>query len=266
MDTMTEYIDLNATSTYLQVNTIKALTNGYLKAVNIQPGQKVEAGKIAFVMKTKEAQALGNTINALDTSFRFSGVMNIRAAVSGYVQELNHQVGDYVQDGEQLAVLTDSKSFGFILNVPFELRKYVQPGQNISIALSDGTNLPGTVSSTLPSVDSVSQTQQVLVHVNAASFIPRNIIGKVRIIKTSRQHVQSLPRQAILSDESQTDFWIMKMIDSVTAVKVPVIKGMEVNGRIEVIAPLFSAGDRVITTGNYGLADTAKVKIIGTAK
>src|SRR6266478_1535824 len=68
-----EYTDLNATSTYLQTNFIKASANGYLKLVNVHKGQSVNAGQLVFKLKTKEAEALGNTINTLDSSFHFSG-------------------------------------------------------------------------------------------------------------------------------------------------------------------------------------------------
>ncbi|MCW3118637.1 MAG: HlyD family efflux transporter periplasmic adaptor subunit, partial [Chitinophagaceae bacterium] len=65
-----------------------------------------------------------------------------------------------------------------------------------------------------------------------------------------------------LSDESQTNFWVMKMMDSVTAVKVPVTTGMESDGKVEIMKPLFTTGDQILISGNYGLADTAKVKIV----
>jgi len=52
------------------------------------------------------------------------------------------------------------------------------------------------------------------------------------------------------------------MIDSVTAVKIPVTRGIETGGKVEILQPLFSTGDQVLISGNYGLADTAKVKIV----
>jgi len=54
----------------------------------------------------------------------------------------------------------------------------------------------------------------------------------------------------------------MKMIDSVTAVKVPIRKGIETNERVEILSPPLGPGDKILLTGNYGLGDTAKVKII----
>src|SRR2546423_511747 len=78
-----------------------------------------------FTLKTKEAQSIGNTISALDSSFKFSGIIPVRAGTSGYVAEVDHQAGDYVQEGEQLAVINDVNSFVFMLNLPYELRPYV---------------------------------------------------------------------------------------------------------------------------------------------
>lgn len=260
--TLSDYAELNATSAYLQSNFIKASAAGYLQSVQVKLGQSVRAGQQAFVLQTKEAHALGNTINDLNPSFHFSGLIRIRAAAGGYIQELNHQPGDYVQDGEQLAVLSDAKSFGFVLNLPYELRRYVSTGQALQLDLPDGTHLNGTVSSIMPQVDSVSQTQSVLIKVPAGTGVPQNLIAKVQIVKGQKRNVPSLPKAAILTDDAQANFWVMKMIDSVRAVKVPVIKGMETADRVEIVRPQFAPGDKILLTGNYGLPDTARVKIV----
>lgn len=260
--TLKDYAELNATSSFLQTNFIKASANGYIKSVNVHLGQMVNAGQLTFILKTKEAEALGNSINKLDPSFHFSGLINIKATASGYIQELNHQAGDYVQDGEQLAVLTDTKSFGFIMNLPYELRRYVSGGKILDVELPDGTILQGRVDRILPNVDSASQTQGVLIRVASKGTIPQNLIAKVRIVKSEKQNAVTLPKAAVLTDEAQNNFWVMKMLDSATAVKIPVIKGMETADRVEIIRPQFQSGDRILLSGNYGLPDTAKVKIL----
>ncbi len=259
---LNDYIELNATSSYQQSNYIKASANGYLKAVHVKLGQKVQAGQLAFILQTKEAHALGNTINKLGPGFNFSGVISIKASTSGYIQSLDHHVGDYVQDGEQLAVLADLKSFGFILNLPVELRQYIANGKTVEIELPDGTHLQGIVTNILPNVDSVSQTQSVLIKVNNSSILPQNLIAKVHIVKAKKTNAISLPKSALLTDDAQTNFWVMKMIDSITAVKVIVVKGMETKDRVEILRPQFSANDKILLTGNYGLPDTTKVIIM----
>ncbi len=262
MDAMVDYVDLTAISSFLQSSFIKATANGFIKSAFVKPGEFVQAGKQVFVMQTKESKALGNTINDLDPSFRFSGLIHINVSQSGYITEVNHQPGDYVQDGEQLAVLSNANSFGFLLNLPYELRSALGANKNIDVELPDKTHLQGHVANILPRVDSVSQTQAVLIKVHASSNLPTNLIAKVRIIKNAHNNVVSLPREAILANEAQTSFWVMKMIDSTTAVKVDIVKGMETSDRIEVVSPRFSKADKFVLNGNYGLPDTARVKVM----
>ena len=262
VEPLTEYADLTATSTYMQSNVIKSSANGYLQSVNVVINGHVSAGQLAFTLKTKEAKALGNTINLLDSSFRFSGMVKVYSTVSGYITQLDHKPGDYVQDGDQLATVTDAKSFGFILNVPYEYRPYISANKELDIELPDKTHLKGNVSNILPTLDSASQTIAVKLNVASTSVIPQNLIARVRIVKSSKSNVQSLPKAAVLSDESQANFWVMKMIDSVTAVKVNVIRGMETGERVEIVKPIFNLSDKILLTGNYGLGDTAKVTVV----
>jgi uncharacterized NAD(P)/FAD-binding protein YdhS len=92
--------------------------------------------------------------------------------------------------------------------------------------------------------------------------LPANLIAKVKVVKTAKANAVSLPKQSVLSDETQSDFWVMKLIDDSTAVKVPVKKGIEANDRVEILSPEFSNTDKFLLTGNYGLADTARIKIV----
>lgn len=259
---LAEYIELNASSSFLQKNYIKANANGYLQSNFTQPGQYVNRGQVLFTIKTKEAQSIGNAVNQLDSSFRFSGTNAIKAGGKGFITQLNHQAGDYVQDGEQLAVISDLNSFAFLLDLPYELRPYMQNKKTVELMLPDGEKLTGTVSGSLPSVDPASQTQSIFIKVNAGHPIPENLIAKVRITKSLKNNSVSLPKTSVLTDETQSECWIMKMIDSNTAVKVVVTKGIETAERIEILSPPLSARDKILLTGNYGLADTAKVKII----
>ncbi len=254
-----ESVDLNATSVYLQKNFVKSNLNGYIEKSNIKFGDFVNRGQTLFVLKTKEATAIGNSVNNLNPNFNFSGVNIIKANASGYVTEVNHQAGDYVQDGEQLATINDSKSFVFVMNVPYEYKKFVSLGKQVQLTLPDGERLMATVQSSLPMVDSVSQTQAVSLKVNAPHSIPVNLVAKVKIVKMSKTAGATLDKKSVLSDETLNTFWVMKMINDSTAVKVPVTKGLETGDKVEIISPVFSPQDKILLSGNYGLADTALV-------
>jgi len=260
-ESMVEYIELNATSAFLQQGFVKASANGYVQSVNAQVGKMVSSQQRVFVLKTKEAQSIGNAINALDSTFKFFGIINIKAGTTGYISEINHEPGDYVQEGEQLAVVNDVNSFVFILNLPYELRQYVMNKDFVELLLPDGKKMMARIASAMPIVDSASQTQNIILKVNEKN-LPINLIGKVRVIKTEKTNAVSLPKQSVLSDETQTNFWVMKLIDDSTAAKVPVTKGLAINDRIEIISPKFLTSDKFLLTGNYGLADTARIKIV----
>ncbi|MEP6597186.1 MAG: efflux RND transporter periplasmic adaptor subunit, partial [Ginsengibacter sp.] len=258
-DPIEEFVELNATSTFLQKSYVKSNLTGYIKKVNIKLGDFVNPAQVLFVVKTKEAEAIGNSVNRLNPEFKFSGVNSIPASDRGYIAELNHQAGDYVQDGEQLAVISNSKSFMFVMNVPYEDKPYVITGKQVEVTLPDGERLLGTVQASMPSMDSASQTQAVAVRVNPSHTIPQNLVAKVKIVKVSKAAAATLPKQAVLSDETLSEFWVMKMINDTTAVKVSVKTGIETGDKIEIVSPDFSPKDRMLLRGNYGLPDTALV-------
>jgi HlyD family secretion protein len=259
---MVSYIELNATSAFLQKWMVKANATGYLQVANVQLNKYVNRGQVLYTVKTKEAQSIGNAINILDSSFKFSGVNSIKANGSGFISQVDHQAGDYVQDGEQLAVITDTKSFVFLLELPYELRPYIMNKKSLEMILPDGEQLTGTITGNMPAMDASSQTQSIILKVNTTHAIPENLIAKVKLVKSDKENTFSLPKEAVLTDETQTDFWVMKMTDSSTAVKTSIKKGIETANRVEILSPFFLTNDRILITGNYGLADTAKVKVI----
>ncbi len=263
---MEEFIELNATSVFQQKWILKSNVTGYLQQANLQLNRFVGRGQTIFTIKTKEAQSIGNSINLLDSSFRFTGINSIRANGSGFISEINHQAGDYVQDGEQLAVITDTKSFVFLLDLPYEMRPYIIGKTNVQLILPDGEKMYAYVSGNMPVMDSASQTQRIVLKVNANHPIPENLIAKVRLIKNANKQAYILPKAAVLSDETQSIFWVMKMINDSTAAKMEIKKGIESGDNVEIISPAFSGQEKILVTGNFGLPDTARVKIISPGK
>ena len=258
---MQEFVELNATSSFLQKWIVNANATGYLQSANVQLNQYVNSGQQLYTIKTKEAQSIGNAVNILDSSFKFTGVNGVKANGSGFIAQINHQNGDYVLDGEQLAMITDTKSFVFLLDLPYELRPYIRDKKSLELVLPDGEKLIGNISGNMPTMDAVSQTQGIILKVNTSHALPENLIAKVKVVKSSSINANSLPRAAILTDETQSEFWVMQLLNDSTAVKVPVKKGIETSDKIEILAPLFTASDRILVTGNYGLGDTARVQI-----
>lgn len=260
-NTLTETIELNATSSFLLKTGVKSLTNGYLQNVKIKQGDFVNKGEVLMSVMTKEAQSIGTYLNKLDTSFHFKGEINITAPGSGYISQLNFQSGDYVQDGEQIATISDSKSFAFILELPYELTPLLKSNKIVQLLLPDSSLLNGTIEKPMPTVDAASQTQSYLISIVSNKMIPENLVAKVLFVKSSKQNATSISKEAVLTDETQSNFWVMKLLNDSTAIKIPVQKGIETNDKVEILSPQFSDGDKILESGNYGLPDTAFVQI-----
>lgn len=258
---MVSSTDLPATSTFLKRRTLKATISGTIRKVSVVQGDKVIENQVLFTMKTKESMALENT-GRQDTTLSFSGLIEIKSPGNGVISSVNHQSGDYVQEGDELAVISEMNSLVFILDVPVELEKYIALNKRCIIDLPDSKPISGAITGKLSEMDLQTQTLKYMIKPAENVDMPENLIANVRLITSEKDSAIVLPRKAILSNETMTDFWVMKLVNDSTAIKVPVKKGLENIDEVEITDPAFTPADRILLTGNYGLPDTARVFII----
>ena len=261
-----DYEEVSGTVSYIVKTPIKSIITGYITAVNAKTNDKVAKGKRLFSIKTKEAIALGNDVNKLDPKLNFGSAVSIPSSSTGFITSVNVENGNYVQEGDVLAIINDSNNYGVVINVPFELKKHISINQQLSIYLPDGSSLSATVKQFIPAVDASSQMQSVFLKMNSNQVLPENLIVSVRIPKSNKSNIITLPKAAILSNEIETEYWVMLLKNDSTAIKVPVQIGLKNQERTEIISPKFKATDKIVTSGNYGVGDTIKVKIIKSAK
>lgn len=259
---LAQCMELNAISVFQKKSVVRSVTTGIISSVEINPGDKVSKGQLLFTVITKEAAALRGGNLQEDSILNFNGELGIAAAQSGIVSSVAHQKGDYVQEGDELASLAEQSSLVFNLQVPFELAGFIRTGQTCEIVLTNNKHINGIVSSILPAMDVQAQTLTLIVKPSASENLPENLIALVKIVKYSKKNAYTLSKEAVLTDETQTGFWIMKLLNDSTAVRINIKKGIESNGRVEILEPFFSAADRIVLTGSYELEDTAKVTII----
>ena len=141
-------------------------------------------------------------------------------------------------------------------------KKYVSINEELTVILPDSSLVKAKVQKYMPTVEAASQTQSVILKVIGKHDIPENLIVKVRINKSSNSKTVSLPKAAVLSNETETNFWIMKLINNNTAIKIPIKKGEETQDKVESLSPVLTLEDKILLSGNYGVADTIKVKVI----
>ena len=255
---VSDYLELNATSSFLVKSIIKSPVAGYIEDLRITQGEKVMKNQLLFKVRTKESAALQN--DSLNP-YSLSGVITLKSNLDGIILSLDHPRGDFIQEGDQLATIAAPSSFVYILDVPYESVSYMKLASSCEISLPDGHTMNGRIFSRLPSITPGSQTQRYIIHPAETQNMPENLIAKIKIIKHIIPKAVLLNKSCILADEVMQHFWVMKMVSDSVAVKVPVTTGLTNGNDIQITSPSFSPSDSFLSSGNYGLGDTVKVTV-----
>ncbi len=251
------------TTIYLKRNLVTASIPAFITQVTIKLGDKVTKGQLLYVLQSKESRALGNDIVKMDSSLTNFGVIKVRASATGIISTLDkQQPGDYVLEGTQLCTIAESSDLVFQVNVPYEYSSFTKVGNSCILTLPDNSIHRAVFTRALTSMNVLSQTQTILAKCNENLFLPENMIVKVGISKGSVSNKQILPKSCLLSDEMLQEFWIMKLINDSTVVKIPVVIGNKNPQKVEILSPQFDLYDKIVSVGNYGLPDTALVSVV----
>lgn len=246
-------IVLSAVTAYQNKSVITAPIPAFITASHVQPGTVVRKGTLLYTLESKERQALGGSGSM--------GVVPLKASSAGIVLSVLQQPGSYVPEGTTLCTLADLKSLVFELNVPYEQHKYAVAGKHCTLVLPDDTRLNAVMQTSLATMNTVSQVQPMVARAQAP-FLPEGMTVKVLIDGGGSDAGKLiLPKAAVQSNETLTAWWVMKLANDSTAVKVPVAVGNSDTQRIEVISSQLSPSDRIVLTGSYGLEDHALVTL-----
>jgi len=255
---LTGYQTLSGTTRFIKKEIVRATFQGYILKSFKSIGDIVNTGDHLFMIKTKEAYVVDSTVNLGD---KFKGEITINAKSSGVLTQIDYNTGDYISDGEQIAVIANPTSLKVNLSVPYNEISSVHLNSNCTIELPEGKSINGTISKKIPSVDPEAQTQTFLIDLPEGTSLPENLNLIVKIPLKELKNSTALPKSAIMSSDVLDEFWIMKLINDTTAVKINVDKGIEDNNLVQIISPKLNKEDRIVIVGAYGLPDTAIVKI-----
>ena len=260
---MEEQVTLTATSVYLQRSQVNAPVAGYITHVYIKYGDAVSKDQVLYEIETKERNALGSNAIREDSTLKNFGKLTIKAPSSGIITTIDRQqTGEYIMEGNSFCTITQSGDLAFQLNVPYEYHSLVEHNSYCTLVLPDKSQIPARIIKPLSSLNASAQTQMYLVKPTRNIFLPEGLVTSVLLTTSSKPNTQVLPKECVLSDELMKNFWIMKLINDSLAVKVDVNVGIRNTNEVEILSPRLNTADRILTEGNYGLADTALVKII----
>ncbi len=254
-------IQLNGNTQFQIKTVIRANITGYITSLKWRLGDRISKTSLFCNIKTKEQDALKN-IDIREPSLRqFQTPISVRSGSSGVITAINYTQGDFVTEGDILATVTDPASLVLQVNVPYEYHGSVYPGKQCTVTFPDGRVIGAIIQNEVPYVDSASQTQRFLIRFPGNKLMPENLNLIVRIPIKESNNALALPLDAIQTDETQEEFWVMKLVNDTLAIKTPITVGLQHDSMREILSGL-KGNDRVILKGAYGLSDSAAVTIM----
>lgn len=257
-------ISLNGRTVYLKKNALNSPIAGFIVKSNVKFGDIVKKNEVLFQIQTKENKALENTKTINDKS----GIINVLASADGVISELNvNETGGYILEGTLLCSIVDNTDVLVEVNVPYEYNAHLKIGEKCKLSLADNTNFDGFIYQVLPVIDNTNQTQIMLIKPIAKikgtqKLLPENLNLIVHLVTAKHVNSSLIPKEAVMTNETQNDFWVMKIVNDSLAVKIPIIKGIENDSIVEIQSPVFTGHDLIITNGAYALPDSTIVKIV----
>ena len=250
-------LSFNGKTIYLRKNLVVSPISGYVSKMSVKFGDAVKKGELLFEIQTKENKALESS-NAGNM-----GIIKVVSPSNGVISTLNITAsGAYIVEGGALCTVSESNYVMIQLNLPFEFNSLVKTGTRCMLILDENTKFEGIVYQILPTVDEANQTQQILIKPVTNKKLPENLNLAVEILKAKHNSSCLIPRDAVMTNETQSKFWVMKVVNNKLAVKVPFTKGIENDNMVEALSSGLTDADRVITEGAYGLNDSTVIKVV----
>ncbi len=104
----------------------------------------------------------------------------IKAPFSGYVEQLDIQNYEVVQQQQPLIAIVDNRQLHAAIIVPAEWKNWLQLGKSISLRVEEtGQTLKGTISHIGPSIDPTSQTLQLRAEVKN---VPEKVLPGMSVV------------------------------------------------------------------------------------
>ena len=256
-----EYQQYNGVTQYQKKESLRSNITGYVTYIAYERGDAVRLGATFATVRTKEQRALADAVSIDSSLAQFAKPLQITSNGSGIITALNVVKGDYVAEGDVLAVIAQLKTMEVKVNVPFSEKYDVNVGTPCQIMIPNQPPIIAQITSRLPVIDSINQTQTFLIAL-PNSNLPEGLNVNVQTVTRQDSTALTIPQTALQTNELMTDFWVMKVVGDTLAVKQKVIPMLQNDSVVQIDDAGIGKGVLVVTEGSYQMQDSTKVKII----
>lgn len=204
------------------------------------------------------AAAARQAISAAEASKALLERTRVRAPLAGRVQAVRAQRGERVDAGTPLAEVIDVDTLDLHLAVPAGRLAGLHAGLSVSVVQEgDTTSHEARIWAVAPGVDSVTNAGEAVVRVpNPGGRLLAGAGATARVLVRVEPGALIVPDSAVvLAGDSSAVFVVGR--DSIVHQRI-VVPGVHQGRRMAVQGPL-NPGDRVVTTGAFGLQDGMRV-------
>ena len=216
--------------------------------------QTYDQNRFRVVGLEKRAASLAAQVERIEIELNKK---TIRAPYSGVVVKRMVDRGEWISEGEEVAVLAKDDVVDIVVEVPERFIQYVKPGMGIR-TLINGNQIPAKVFAIVPRGDIATRTFPVKIRMPNKFSLIEGMSAKVVLPTGSRRKSLVVPRDAVVSMFGQT---VIFTVDNAKAGMLPVnilgydglIVGVEARGLQE--------GMLVVVDGNERLRNGQAVAV-----
>lgn len=236
---------------------LRKLQRDYQRNVDLREKGLISEGdfdKIKFDMEALEAS---HNLAQLELDYT-----QIRAPIDGVVSERYVKLGNTIKVGEPLFRVTSLDPLVAYLFIPEREYRRIAPGQPVAIVIDAlaGEPIPASVTRVSPIVDPETGTFKITVEIDDPERrIKPGMFGRLSVVYDKRENVLKIPRSALLEDAGSTSVFV---VENGVAISKPVETGYGDRGMVEIINGIVD-GEQVVTVGQSGLKEQARVTVIG---
>ena len=226
------------------------------------------------ILPRKDAEAataeLAKALNDAVVAQRAVQLSVLRSPVNGVVTRMVAVLGAAADAGQVLVEIADPRTFDVVLALAPGEASSVMPGRRVELSSGDATGNRslgfGIVESVGAIVDSGSRSVQVRVHIATparALRLGESVTGSITV--ETRAGAVVVPAEALVPAEQPGRFRVF-VVDRAGMARA---RDVTIGGRTSTTAEIVSGlrgGEVVVTTGAYGLGDSARVSPSATAK
>ncbi|HSP35344.1 MAG TPA: efflux RND transporter periplasmic adaptor subunit [Thermoanaerobaculia bacterium] len=193
----------------------------------------------------------------------------IRAPFTGVITDQFQYQGEYANPGQKLVTIADTSNMIVKIPIADQTAAEVKTGDPATVYPDDlpGQQIVGRVTLVGRGADAQSRTVEAWIMIgNPTGALRPN--GTARVVLSVRQQLNAVivPAPAVTLDATNGNGGTVMVVDGKSvAHEVKVTVGVRTSDRDQITSGL-NGGETVVTEGNYGLPDGAKVTVPGAGQ